>query len=98
MNEMYEKLIELLEPYMSGEPCDAESGSCELTNCRTCDAITLANRLIFHDIVPVVRCKDCCNTAESVHSGCVVCVIHGVRMLEDDFCSYGERKDGEQCP
>ena len=56
---MYEKLIELLEPYMSGEPCDAESGSCELTNCRTCDAIALANRLIFHDVVPVVRCKDC---------------------------------------
>ena len=103
---MLEKLVELLEPYMSGEACDAESGSCELSNCRTCDAIALANRLILNDVVPVVRCKDCKHRGN--HE---VCPLMDIRLcfdgdghmdeVEDDktedelFCSYGERKDGD---
>lgn len=93
---MYEKLVELLEPYMSGEPCDGESGSCELTNCRTCDAITLANRLIFHDVVPVVRCKDCKHSDEDDFDGSLWCCRDKeIEVAENHYCSYGERKDGE---
>ena len=94
---MLEKLVELLEPYMSGEPCDAESGSCELTNCRTCDAIALANRLILHDVVPVVRCKDCQYflKAEVNGNGFLICQVTDKEIFEEDFCSYGERKDGD---
>lgn len=53
------------------------------------------------DAVPVVRCKDC------KHKGWVQEPCHGksvdyckiwdctLRNLEATFCSYGERKDGE---
>ena len=94
VNDMLEKLVELLEPYMSGEPCDDESGSCELANCRTCDAIALANRLIFHDIVPVVRCSECIHY-ETCEGGKDFCCFHAIGIVTDDFCSYGERKGGE---
>ena len=53
------------------------------------------------DVAPVVRCKDC------KHKGWVQEPCHGksvdyckiwdctLRNLEATFCSYGERKDGE---
>ena len=46
------------------------------------------------DAVPVVRCKDC------IVSYCfgdedIVCGRTCVNVDADDFCSYGERKDGD---
>lgn len=47
--------------------------------------------------VPVVRCRDC------KHRGTDYCIFHIkgeladeelLRKLDNDFCSYGERKDG----
>ena len=41
------------------------------------------------DAVPVVRCRDCQKFK-----------TYGCRMVAsgyDDFCSYGERKDGAEC-
>lgn len=58
------------------------------------------------DVVEVVRCKDCRHAREMSRrekqlylKGCVMCSqidINGEQnpMLPDDFCSYGERKDG----
>ena len=49
------------------------------------------------DAVEVVRCKDCerwdrfMDTFGACNTG--LCFIHNTRMGEDDFCSYGERKD-----
>lgn len=40
------------------------------------------------DAVPVVRCKDC----EHYWDG-TWCVINEAYFEEDDFCSYGERKE-----
>lgn len=51
------------------------------------------------DVVEVVRCKDCQYYDKKYH----ICLTHSeepdqyskgcyVRMNEDDFCSYGERK------
>ena len=44
------------------------------------------------DVVEVVRCKDCiisyCNS-----DGDFVCGRTGVNVDDDDFCSYGERRD-----
>lgn len=49
------------------------------------------------DAVPVVRCRDC------KHRGTDYCIFHIkgeladeelLRKLDNDFCSYGERKDG----
>ena len=51
------------------------------------------------DAVEVVRCKDCqkClidNTKRELHL-CMKRPSFPVRVKMDDFCSYGERKDGD---
>lgn len=54
------------------------------------------------DAVEVVRCKDCVksrplNRGDRLENqyvdGCVWCMEHSNGVYEDDFCSYGERKD-----
>lgn len=42
------------------------------------------------DVVPVVRCKDCTEWDE-ISREC----SHWYGFRENDFCSYGERKDGD---
>lgn len=41
------------------------------------------------DVVPVVRCKDCTHLYGTV---CAVCGL--LPRKPNDFCSYGERKEG----
>lgn len=48
--DVREKLVELLEPHMSGLACEYESGSCELTSCRSCNAKNIADHLIANGI------------------------------------------------
>lgn len=46
------------------------------------------------DVVPVVRCKDCKYRTEE-RRGLVRCrAFNYMPMCVDNFCSYGERKDG----
>lgn len=47
------------------------------------------------DAVPVVRCKDCkhCDP-ETHHCDHHMCTAAPLRRKPDDFCSYGERKEG----
>lgn len=40
------------------------------------------------DAVPVVRCKDC-----TQYNGHRYCRYTELIVLDNDFCSYGERKD-----
>ena len=50
------------------------------------------------DSVPVVRCQECVGRPfwEEDHNGVPVCLLSGLYVRsEDDFCSYGERKDGD---
>ena len=54
------------------------------------------------DAVPVVRCKDCKWFADNNDGDWVGCwLFHTIQIIPedahkpDDFCSYGERKDGE---
>ena len=42
------------------------------------------------DAVEVVRCKDCVS-----YGGTGWCCEHDTCMEENDFCSYGERREGE---
>ena len=51
------------------------------------------------DAVPVVRCREC------KHRGTDYCIFHIkgepadeelLRKLDNDFCSYGERKEGAE--
>ena len=52
----------------------------------------------FADVVEVVRCKDCRywrSDGECImHSNYTINAIYGAD--ENDYCSYGERKDGER--
>lgn len=43
---------------------------------------------------PVVRCKDCIHY-EPCEVGKDFCCFHAIGIVPDDFCSYGEREDGE---
>lgn len=50
------------------------------------------------DAVVVTRCKDCkyaYTNSFSASSSEALCTLSGQPMQQDDFCSYGERKDGE---
>ena len=54
----------------------------------------LAVRSILHsaktiDAVPVVRCRECTEFDETEHE-----CSHWYGFRENDFCSYGERKEG----
>lgn len=42
------------------------------------------------DAVEVVRCKDC---KKKIEYGFMWCSKTDVQVQEDDFCSYGERKE-----
>lgn len=49
------------------------------------------------DVVPVVRCKDCKYAyinSFSAATKVALCSASAKVMQQDDFCSYGERKDG----
>ena len=49
------------------------------------------------DAVEVLRCRDCVGRPfwEEDHNGVPVCLLSGLYVRsEDDFCSYGERKEG----
>lgn len=55
------------------------------------------------DAVPVVRCKDCkyWKTGEGVNRSkkvkfCTYNIGHHYARRDEDFCSRGERKEGEQ--
>ena len=48
------------------------------------------------DAVPVVRCKDCMFRCEPIEFGELYCPILNGSMNNDDFCSYGERKESNE--
>ena len=45
------------------------------------------------DAVEVVRCRDCLFRDEPEQFGDLQCHILNVPMRNDDFCSYGERRE-----
>lgn len=46
------------------------------------------------DAAPVVRCENCTSGIMSDDNKYIICCRLGVGMELDDFCSYGERKNG----
>lgn len=57
-------------------------------------AIEALERMPFADVVEVVRCKDC-KWFNKI--GCAIKIVDkSDKPHEDDFCSFGEIKDGEQ--
>ena len=49
------------------------------------------------DAVHVVRCKDCVYKASAeVIDGFLICPASGMEICDDDFCSYGKRKESNE--
>lgn len=60
--------------------------------------IELIKNIPAADVAPVVRCKDCAHATLYEDSEGLYCTnICGLftRVMDDDYCSYGERKDKE---
>ena len=57
-------------------------------------AEVLADYLMRNGVVIPVRCKDCASGKGATHK---VCPLYKQGLMRDnDFCSYGERKDNER--
>lgn len=52
-------------------------------------AAQMLEKLPAADVAPVVRCKDC---KHEFGGSCIICGFQ--KRKPEDFCSYGERKDG----
>ena len=90
------RIAEIKKIYCDG--CDNYGGA----KCRACwvdDAMCLIDDATVVDAVPVVRCRECVGRPfwEEDHNGVPVCLLSGLYVRsEDDFCSYGERKEGAE--
>lgn len=62
---------------------------------KLCETEIAIGKLPAADVVPVVRCKDCKYRTEE-RRGLVRCrAFNYMPMCVDNFCSYGERRDGD---
>lgn len=66
------------------------------------EGYTEAAHIIKHisptvDAVPVVRCRDCvyAQSAKINKKGYRICPASHMEITDDDFCSYGEKKEDE---
>ena len=84
-NELKKKMCFKCNDEYSDEPCDP--GYCVF-----CNAINDAQTI---DAVSVVRCRECkhCDP-ENHHCDHHMGTAAPLRRKPDDFCSYGERKEG----
>ena len=49
------------------------------------------------DVAPVIRCEECryYQNAKINKKGFLICPASGMEITEDDYCSYGERKEDD---
>jgi len=84
-----EEIIELVKPFVSGLACEEESGSCELTDCRSCSARCLANAILEKDYGKQLKGKwvakeTMIRTPSARNYYCSVCKYEPVEALS--FC------------
>ena len=72
-------------------PADGLDGFTFDCVCKVVDSMPSA------DVVPVVRCKDCKYLANATvnSNGFLICHVNDMEIAPEDFCSYGERKEGK---
>ena len=79
--------------------CIDRAAALEITT-RTCGDYAAAwseiRRLPAVDAVVVTRCKDCEYLVNATvnSNGVLICDISDMEIAPDDFCSYGEPKEG----
>ena len=79
---------EVLCPHVSCADCSF------LMDDRYCRFETMISEAHTIDAVPVVRCEKCKHGRKMIGNSYHYCVPHNTKMYADDFCSYGERKEG----
>ena len=93
---LFEEIRKEFRPYWQ-IPCDYED---KVTQKMVAKMRGLIDKLPSADVVEVVRCKNCkhfCPYEGEEHKGdCAELVGLESCVYEDDFCSYGERKDGDK--
>ena len=86
------RIQEIKKIYCTG--CDNYGGA----KCRACwadDAMCLIDDATTVDAVEVVRCRECKYHKDTSVTEYEHCCLIGQTVRYDDFCSYGERKDGD---
>ena len=80
---------EVLCPHVSCVDCSL------LMNDGNCRFETMIREALAIDAVPIVRCRECkhCDP-ENYHCDHPMSTAAPLGRKPDDFCSYGERKDG----
>lgn len=58
-------------------------------------AVEAVKKMSSADVVEVVRCKDCRLSEHDIDIIEFWCCYWDNKTLENGYCSYGERKDGE---
>ena len=62
------------------------------------DAVSLVGSAPTADVAPVVRCKDCklydLQDLSNPKHNTDWCVLNGFNPQNNDYCSYGERREG----
>ena len=93
--DVKEKLVELLEPHMSGLACEYESGSCELTSCRSCNAKNIADNLITNGVTVQewISVKD--KLPPHNHDVLVYRPDMAMKILVDNYYGYYGEDDAE---
>ena len=94
--DVREKLVELLKSvlpnFRNNMAYWGEKPIYEFADCLLAHGVTVQSERMV-DAVPAVRCKDCKWLYSEMGNYC--CRSHRglVRICENSFCSYGERKD-----
>lgn len=83
------RLLEILTDYYN---CAAVDDTKPLSVCTAADCLSIVEGWPTADVVEVVRCKDCA-IPHNIFTGCPN--LNGLIPPENHFCSYGERKEGE---
>ena len=58
------------------------------------DAMHVIDSIPATDVVEIVRCRDCKYHEDTSITEYEHCYLIGKTVRHDDFCSYGERKEG----
>ena len=87
------------EIYVNDKPAVFEicCGGAEGVTPSNCDHVTIfAN--CSADVQEMTRCKDCWAYETAYYEGGTkqVCRLYQRQMHEEDFCSYGEKRDGKE--
>lgn len=88
VKERFKKRLNWLKKDIHDEYSSALYDCCEYDT-------NLIDEIPAADVVPVVRCRECnhCDP-ENYHCDHPMGTAAPLRRKPDDFCSYGERKDG----